>query len=87
MKLILIILILSIQAHAQKGSIVPKYDTINYQVSKSTNYQYLPLYSFDTTKEGIIMKKVAEYKNGSWIIFDSARTETIIRTEYQKLRK
>lgn len=84
MKLILIILILSIQAHAQKGSIVPKCDTINYQVSKSTNYQYLPLYSFDTTKEGVIMKKVAEYKNGSWIIKDSMKTIELL---YQKIRK
>lgn len=72
---------------AQSGSIVPKQDTISPQVSHSSPYSYFPIYSFDTTKEGVIMRKVAECKNGVLKVFDSAKAETIIRNEYQKIRK
>jgi hypothetical protein len=73
------------KAHAQSGSIVPKQDTISPQVSHNAPYSYFPVYSFDTTKEGVIMRKVAECKNGVWKVFDSTKAETIIRNEYQKI--
>jgi hypothetical protein len=79
----LITLTLSGFIHAQSGSIVPKQDTISPQVSHNAPYSYFPVYSFDTTKEGVIMIKVAECKNGVWTIKDSMKTIELL---YQKIK-
>ena len=47
----------------------------------------MPLFRYDTTENGIRITKVAELKNGSWVIFDSVSAETIINNEYLKIKR
>jgi len=53
-----------------------------------TNTDVIPVFSYDTTAQGVHMVKVAELMNHDyWIVYDSVAAEQIIKQEYIKLRR